>query len=45
MSVPRIDVKEVSTAMLHQIIHGFEKEPLDSDDLLKISRRAVKEAK
>ena len=41
-SVPKIDVAEVSAAMLHEVIHGFEKEPLENDDLVRIGRQALK---
>ncbi len=42
MSVPIIDVEEFSAAMLHEIMHGFEKEPLENDDLVRIGRQALK---
>lgn len=42
MSLPNIDVAEVSAAMLHEVIHGFEKEPLENDDLVRIGRQALK---
>lgn len=41
-SVPNVDVTEVSAAMLHEVMHGFEKEPLQNDDLVRIGRRALK---
>ncbi len=43
-SVPIVDVTEVSAAMLHQVMHGFEKEPLENDDLVRIGRQALKMA-
>lgn len=42
MSLPNVDVTEVSAAMLHEVIHGFEKEPLENDDLVTIGRQALK---
>lgn len=36
-----IDVAEVAVAMLRQIIHGIEKEPLTNDDLVRIGRDAL----
>jgi len=44
MSLPNVDVAEISAAMLHEVIHGFEKEPLENDDLVKIGRQALKMA-
>ncbi|MCJ1473565.1 hypothetical protein MMC13_002216 [Lambiella insularis] len=41
MSVPSLDVREISAAMLHQVAHGFEKEPLENDDLVRIGRQAL----
>ncbi|MCJ1399425.1 hypothetical protein MMC11_002627 [Xylographa trunciseda] len=45
MSVPKIDVRDISAAMLHQVVHGFEKEPLENNDLVRIGRQALKAAK
>lgn len=42
ISVPIVDVAEISAALLHEVIHGFEKEPLDNDDLIRIGRQALK---
>ena len=42
MSVPNIDVSVISAAMLHEVIHGFEKEPLGNDDLVRIGNQALK---
>ena len=42
ISLPNVDVADVSAAMLHQVIHGFEKEPLENDDLVRIGRQALK---
>ncbi|KAF6228626.1 hypothetical protein HO173_011797 [Letharia columbiana] len=41
MSLPSVDVAEISAAMLHEIIHGFEKEPLENHDLVRIGRQAL----
>ncbi|MCJ1395203.1 hypothetical protein MMC18_008086 [Xylographa bjoerkii] len=42
MSVPNVQVAEVSAAMLHEVVHGFEKEPLENEDLVRIGRQALK---
>lgn len=44
MSLPSVDVKEISAAMLHEVVHGFEKEPLQNDDLVRIGRQALEGA-
>jgi len=41
MSVPNITVAEISAGMLHEVIHGFQKESLQSDELVKIGRQAL----
>lgn len=38
---PRIDLSELSAALLHQIVDGFAKEPLLNDDLVKIGQQAL----
>lgn len=42
MSLPSVDVADISAAMLHEVVHGFEKEPLENDDLVRIGREALK---
>ena len=44
MSVPNVTVAEISAAMLHEIINGFEKEPLENDDLVRIGRQVLTSA-
>lgn len=44
MSLPNVDVTEISAAMLHEVVHGFEKEPLENDDLVRIGRQALTNA-
>lgn len=44
MGVPSVSVEEVSAAMVHQVVHGFEKEPLENEDLVRIGRKALEEA-
>ena len=39
--VPNLAVGEVSAAMLHQVVHGWEKEPLENADLVRIGRLAL----
>jgi len=41
MGIPSITVEEVSASMLHQVLHGFEKEPLDNEDLVRIVKGAL----
>ncbi|KAJ7261741.1 putative nucleoside-diphosphate-sugar epimerase [Mycena haematopus] len=41
MGVGNVSREEVSAAILHQAIHGFEKEPLENDDLVRIGRKAL----
>ena len=38
-SVPSIGVIDISTAMLNQVMSGFEKEPLMNNDLVEIAQR------
>lgn len=42
MSLPNVSVAEISAAMLHEVVHGFEKEPLGNEDLVRIGREALK---
>ena len=42
--VPSVEVKEISAAMLHQVMTGFEKETLQNDDLVRIGRQALSDA-
>ena len=44
MSVPSIGVTDIAAAMLHEVVNGFEKEPLENDDLVRIGRLALKES-
>jgi hypothetical protein len=39
--VPLINVSEVAAAMLDQVDNGFEKEPLENDDLIRIGKKAL----
>lgn len=36
---PNVDVTDVALAMLDQVINGFEKEPLQNDDLVRLGRK------
>ncbi len=42
MGLPSVSVAEIAAAMLHEAIHGFEKEPLENEDLVRIGQRALK---
>ena len=44
ISLPNVDVTKISAAMLYQVINGFEKEPLENDDLVRIGRQALRDA-
>ena len=37
MGVPSIGIEQISKAMLDQVIHGFEKDPLLNDDLIRLA--------
>ncbi|KAF7374666.1 putative nucleoside-diphosphate-sugar epimerase [Mycena sanguinolenta] len=41
IDIPNIDVEEISAAMLQQVVHGIEKEPLMNDDLAIIGRKVL----
>ena len=42
--VPKVDVGEVSAAMLHVVVNGWETEPLENAELLRIGRLALQGA-
>ena len=42
VSLPSIYVHEISAAMLHEVVNGFEKEPLMNEDLVRIAREVTK---
>ena len=42
MCLPSISVAEISAAMLREVVNGFEKEPLENEDLVRIGRKASK---
>lgn len=39
--VDNIALPEIAAAMLQQVIEGFEKEPLENEDLMRIGRHAL----
>jgi hypothetical protein len=41
MSMRSVSVTECSAAMLDQVVNGFDKEPLENEDLVSIGRRAL----
>lgn len=41
VGVPSVSVTECSAAMLDQVAKGFDKEPLENDDLVMIGRRVL----
>ena len=42
MGLPKVNVEDISAAMIHEVMHGFEKEPLENADLVRIGREALK---
>ena len=44
MSLPKVDVGEISAAMIQEVMSGFEKETLENADLVRIGRLALKGA-
>ncbi|KAI1445744.1 hypothetical protein F5Y02DRAFT_385209 [Annulohypoxylon stygium] len=38
LGLPRVDVSEISTALLDQVVNGFEKETLQNEDLVRIGQ-------
>ena len=42
MSMPSISNQALSAGMLDQVMNGFEKEPLENDDLVRIGTKALK---
>ena len=36
-----VDVTEMAAAMIEQVMHGFEKDPLDNADLVRIGKKAM----
>lgn len=43
--MPTIGIEELAAAMVQQIRDGFEKEPLMNDNLKRIGRKALEDAK
>ncbi|KAK3325133.1 hypothetical protein B0H66DRAFT_599319 [Apodospora peruviana] len=39
--LPTVDVREMAAALLDQVVNGFEKEPLASDDLTRIGKKVL----
>ena len=42
MSLPSVGVGDVAAAMLHEVVNGFGKEPLENEDLVRIGGQALK---
>lgn len=45
MGVPSIEIGQCARAMLEQVVHGIEKEPLMNDDLVQVAERVEKRSK
>ncbi|PRP82340.1 hypothetical protein PROFUN_10244 [Planoprotostelium fungivorum] len=43
MGLHPVSVQEVSATMLHQVVNGFDKEPLEIDDIIRIGRRELQD--
>lgn len=43
ISLPLIDIREISAAAISAAVHGFEKDTLDNDDLIALGRKELKE--
>ena len=41
VGLPSLYVGEVAAALLHEVVHGFEKESLENDDLVRIGKQAL----
>jgi hypothetical protein len=42
-NVPNVALDDVAATVLDQLIHGFEKDPLRNDDLVRIAKKASAE--
>ena len=42
MGLPKIDVGEISAAMINEVMHGFEKDTLENADLVRLGQQALK---
>ncbi|KIX99664.1 uncharacterized protein Z520_04299 [Fonsecaea multimorphosa CBS 102226] len=45
ISLPSVSVVDISAAMLDQVLNGFEKDPLENKDLIRIGQRVLSEKK
>jgi hypothetical protein len=41
IGLPQLDVSEISATLLDQVVNGFEKEPLLSEDMIRIGRKVL----
>lgn len=39
--LPTIDLQDIAAAMLNQVVEGFEKDTLVSDDMTRIGQKAL----
>lgn len=44
MGVPSIWLAQISTAMLDQVLYGFEKDPLTNEDLVRLAEESTSKA-
>ena len=42
LGLPKVDVGEISAAMIHEVMYSFEKKTLENADLVRIGREALK---
>jgi hypothetical protein len=44
MGVPSIGLEQISTAMLDQVVYGFEKDTLTNEDLVRLAKESMSRA-
>ncbi|GAW14980.1 hypothetical protein ANO14919_043880 [Xylariales sp. No.14919] len=43
LGLPKVDLQEISAALLDQVINGFDKDTLENEDLVRIGQRSLTE--
>lgn len=43
VGAPVVELSECAAAMIEQVTNGFEKEPLECSDLVRLGRKALEE--
>lgn len=39
--IPKVELSECAAAMIDQVMNGFEKDPLNNADLIRLGRKAL----